>query len=338
MLVRRLARPMLASWYVHDGLDAVRTPAPHVAVARPVADRVTSALGRAPLPDRTLAWAVRAHGAATILAGAGLALGRAPRSSAATLALLTLPLVVAQQPLTSGRTVDRERVAPFVHALGGLGASGGVEDGRPVGVHLSPVTDDEEVAMTWFRDFEGAGLDGLIAKDPDAPYQPGKRVLTKLKHERTADCVVAGYRTHKNDDEAIGSLLLGLWTEDGALASVGVTSSFPMKRRRELFVELQGLVTDLDGHPWDWARHLAGERTPRKSEQSRWAAGKDLSFVPLRPERVVEVRYDYLEGERFRHTTQFVRWRPDRDPRSCTYDQLERPAEFDLAEVLGVGR
>ena len=232
----------------------------------------------------------------------------------------------------------RERRARLDEALGGLGASGGVEDGRPVGVHLSPVTDDEEGAMTWFRDFEGAGLDGLIAKDPDAPYQPGKRVLTKLKHERTADCVVAGYRTHKNDDEAIGSLLLGLWTEDGALASVGVTSSFPMKRRRELFVELQGLVTDLDGHPWDWARHLAGERTPRKSEQSRWAAGKDLSFVPLRPERVVEVRYDYLEGERFRHTTQFVRWRPDRDPRSCTYDQLERPAEFDLAEVLGVGR
>lgn len=123
MLVRRLARPMLASWYVHDGLDAVRTPAPHVAVARPVADRVTSALGRAPLPDRTLAWAVRAHGAATVLAGAGLALGRAPRSSAAALAFLTLPLVVAQQPFTSRRTVDHERVTPFIHALGGLGAA-----------------------------------------------------------------------------------------------------------------------------------------------------------------------------------------------------------------------
>lgn len=123
MLVRRLARPMLASWYVHDGLDAVRTPAPHVAVARPVADRVTTALGRAPLPDRTLAWAVRAHGAATMLAGAGLALGRAPRSSAAALAVLTLPLVVAQQPFASPRKIDKERVGPFVHALGGTGAA-----------------------------------------------------------------------------------------------------------------------------------------------------------------------------------------------------------------------
>ena len=205
-------------------------------------------------------------------------------------------------------------------------------------VHLSPLTADPEVAMRWFTEFEGAGLDGVSGKDPQAPYQSGKRVLTKLKHTRTADCVVAGYRTHKSSDRAIGSLLLGLYDADGRLAHVGVSSSFPMKRRRELFVELQGLVTDLDGHPWDWARHLAGERTPRKSEQSRWAAGKDLSFVPLRPERVVEVRYDYLEGERFRHTTQFVRWRPDRDPRSCTYDQLERPADFDLAVVLGVGR
>lgn len=224
----------------------------------------------------------------------------------------------------------RERRARLEDALGrSLPAGGG-------SVRLSPVTDDEEVAMRWFEDFEGAGLDGLIAKDPEATYQPGKRVLTKLKHERTADCVVAGYRTHKSDDEAVGSLLLGLFTEDGRLAHVGVTSSFPMARRRELFVELQGLVTDLEGHPWDWARQLEGERTPQKGVGSRWNGGKDLSFVPLRPERVVEVRYDYLEGERFRHTTQFVRWRPDREPGSCTYDQLDRPEDYDLADVLAV--
>ena len=226
----------------------------------------------------------------------------------------------------------RERRARLEEALGrSLPDSGG-------SVHLSPITDDHEVAMRWFEEFEGAGLDGLIAKDPQAPYQPGKRVLTKLKHERTADCVVAGYRTHKTDDEAIGSLLLGLWTDEGTLAHVGVSSSFPMARRRELFVELQDLVTDLDGHPWDWARHLEGERTPSKSVGSRWTGGKDLSFTALRPERVVEVRYDYLEGERFRHTTQFVRWRPDRDPASCTYDQLERPVDYALSDVLGVGR
>ena len=226
----------------------------------------------------------------------------------------------------------RDRRARLEEALGAsLPAEGG-------SVRLSPVTDDEDVAMRWFRDFEGAGLDGLIAKDPEATYQPGKRVQTKLKHERTADCVVAGYRTHKSDDEAIGSLLLGLYSADGRLAHVGVTSSFPMARRRELFVELQELVTDLEGHPWDWARQLEGERTPQKGVGSRWNGGKDLSFVPLRPERVVEVRYDYLEGERFRHTTQFVRWRPDREPASCTYDQLERPEAYDLGEVLAVGR
>ena len=202
-------------------------------------------------------------------------------------------------------------------------------------VHLSPLTEDPEVAMRWFTEFEGAGLDGVIGKDPEAPYQPGKRVLTKLKHTRTADCVVAGYRTHKSGDRAIGSLLLGLYDADGRLAHVGVSSSFPMKRRHELFEELQPWVTDLEGHPWDWARHLEGERTPSKSAGSRWAAGKDLSFTPLRPERVVEVRYDYLEGDRFRHTAQFVRWREDREPESCTYDQLETPVSFRLSDVLG---
>jgi ATP-dependent DNA ligase len=146
--------------------------------------------------------------------------------------------------------------------------------------------------------------------------------------------VVAGYRLHKSGGDAIGSLLLGLYQDDGKLASVGVIGAFPMAQRRALFDELQPLVTDFDGHPWDWAAHESGERTPRKNETSRWNAGKDLSFVPLRPERVVEVRYDHMEGPRFRHTAQFSRWRPDREPRSCTYEQLEQPVRFDLDEIV----
>lgn len=203
-------------------------------------------------------------------------------------------------------------------------------------VHLSPVTDDPDVAMRWFTELEGAGLDGIIAKDPAGVYEPNKRVLMKLKHERTADCVVAGYRLHKSGDDALGSLLLGLYDERGSLSSVGVAASFTMARRRELLEELQPLVTDLEDHPWSWAAQVEGERTPQKNAGSRWNAGKDLSFVPLRPERVVEVRYDYLEGERFRHTAHFVRWRPDREPRSCTYDQLDTPSDHDLSTVLGV--
>ena len=202
-------------------------------------------------------------------------------------------------------------------------------------VHLTPATRDLDTAHEWFKVFEGAGLDGLIAKPLDGNYQPDKRVMYKIKHERTADCVVAGYRTHKTDDHAIGSLLLGLYNDEGTLVSVGVVGAFPMARRRELYEELQPLVTDFSDHPWDWAKQEQGFRTPRKSETSRWNAGKDLSFTPLRPERVVEVRYDYMEGVRFRHTTQFVRWRPDRDPRSCTFEQLEVPVRFDLADVLG---
>ncbi|MFP5073151.1 ATP-dependent DNA ligase [Pseudonocardia nantongensis] len=201
-------------------------------------------------------------------------------------------------------------------------------------VHLTPITSDVETARRWFERFEGAGLDGLIAKDPAGGYQPDKRVMTKIKHERTVDCVLAGYRVHKSGPDAVGSLLLGLHDSRGVLVSVGVVGAFPMARRRELMAELQPLVTDFDDHPWAWAKQLDGERTPRKSETSRWNAGKDLSFVPLRPERVVEVRYDYMEGDRFRHTTQFVRWRPDRDPSSCTYEQLERPVGFNLSEVL----
>jgi ATP-dependent DNA ligase len=202
-------------------------------------------------------------------------------------------------------------------------------------IHLTPVTTDREVAAGWFSQFEGAGLDGLIAKPASGTYEPDKRVMLKIKHERTADCVVAGYRIHKSGDGAIGSLLLGLYQDDGKLASVGVVGAFPMARRKELFDELQPLVTTFDQHPWNWAEHEAGQRTPRKAEGSRWNAAKDLSFIPLRPERVLEVRYDHMEGARFRHTAQFVRWRPDREPRSCTYAQLEEPVSFDLAELLG---
>jgi ATP-dependent DNA ligase len=203
-------------------------------------------------------------------------------------------------------------------------------------IHLTPATTDRALAGEWLRRFEGAGLDGVVAKPLDGVYEPDRRVLVKVKHERTADCVVAGYRLHKRGPDLIGSLLLGLYTDTGELASVGVVGAFPMERRRELFAELQPLVTGFEGHPWDWGawREEADRRSWRGSDSSRWNPGKELSFVPLRPERVVEVRYDHLEGRRFRHTAQFVRWRPDRDPRSCTYVQLQEAVGFDLADVL----
>jgi ATP-dependent DNA ligase len=208
-------------------------------------------------------------------------------------------------------------------------------------IHLTPVTLSRAVAEQWFTQFEGAGLDGLVAKSPDGVYEPDRRVMFKIKHERTADCVVAGYRPHKTGDDAIGSLLLGLYKPSGDLASVGVIGAFPMAVRRELRAELEPLVTTFDGHPWNWAARMGGAgggegvRTPRSSEYSRWNVGKDLSFVPLRPERVVEVRYDHMEGTRFRHTAQFVRWRPDREPSSCTFDQLEEPVSYSLSDILG---
>jgi ATP-dependent DNA ligase len=203
-------------------------------------------------------------------------------------------------------------------------------------VHLTPATTDRDLAREWLGRFEGAGLDGVVAKLLDGVYEPDRRVWAKVKHHRTADCVVAGYRLHKRGEDLIGSLLLGLYTDAGELASVGVVGAFPMDRRRELLLELQPLVTTFQGHPWDWGawQQQAEGRTWRGSDSSRWNPGKTLSFVPLRPERVVEVRYDHLEGRRFRHTAQFVRWRPDRDPRSCTYAQLEEAVNFDLAEVL----
>ena len=197
-------------------------------------------------------------------------------------------------------------------------------------VHLTPMTDDEVLAQRWFDELEGAGLDGLIAKSPDLRYQPDKRVMTKVKHVRTADCVVAGYRLHTTSRDAVGSLMLGVYGDDGSLASIGVIGAFPMARRRELFAELQPLIVDAAEHPWSWAAEAG--RAPEGG--SRWNPKKDLSFVPLRPERVVEVRYDYLEGARFRHPPQFVRWRPDRDPASCGYAQLSQPTPFDLADAL----
>ena len=202
-------------------------------------------------------------------------------------------------------------------------------------VYVTPATRDRAVAVTWFSQFEGAGLDGVVAKPLDGPYEPDKRVMFKVKHERTADCVVAGYRPHKSGDDVIGSLLLGLYDDTGRLASVGVVGAFPMARRRELFTELQPLVTSFEGHPWNWgAGQQEGVRNPRSSETSRWNAGKDLSFVPLRPERVLEVRYEHMEGTRFRHTAQFSRWRPDRTPESCGFAQLEEPVSYDLSQIL----
>lgn len=206
-------------------------------------------------------------------------------------------------------------------------------------VFITPATGDLAVAREWFERFEGAGLDGVVAKPLDGTYQPDKRTMFKIKHERTADCVVAGYRWHKSGG-IVGSLLLGLYGDDGRLQHVGVAASFPMARRRALVDELAPyVVTDLSQHPWgewaDQAAHLGG-RLP--GAVSRWSAGKDLSFVPLRPELVVEVAYDHMEGDRFRHTAQFRRWRSDRTPESCTYEQLEAPAGLDLAEILPVSR
>jgi ATP-dependent DNA ligase len=202
-------------------------------------------------------------------------------------------------------------------------------------VHITAATTDHATAQRWFHQFEGAGLDGVVAKPLNGRYEPDKRTMFKIKHERTADCVVAGYRVHKDGPNLIGSLLLGLYNDRGELASVGVIGAFSMARRAELFEELQPLVTTFDDHPWAWAKQEEGTRTPRNAERSRWSVGKDLSFTPLRPVRVVEVRYEHMEGVRFRHTAQFVRWRPDRDPSSCTYEQLDEPVKYDLADVLG---
>lgn len=204
-------------------------------------------------------------------------------------------------------------------------------------VHLAPSTTDPAVAQEWFERYEGAGLDGIVARPLELPYQPDTRAMYKIKHERTADCVVAGYRFHKSGP-IVGSLLLGLYDDRGTLQHVGVCAAFPMKRRAELVGELEPLVTDVAGHPWgSWGDAEAHEGSRMPGAPSRWSGKKDMSWVALRPERVLEVAYDHMEGDRFRHTTQFRRWRPDRTPGSCTYAQLEEVVRYDLAKVLSAG-
>ena len=210
-------------------------------------------------------------------------------------------------------------------------------------VHLSPATRDRDLAADWFQRFEGAGLDGVVAKRLTAPYQPGKRAMLKVKHQRTADCVVAGFRWHKNGPGThIGSLLLGLFDDESTLHHVGITSSFTWDRRAALVEELAPLREGaLDDHPWrDWAEwattgdtDASGQRLPGAT--SRWNRGKDLSWEPLRAERVVEVAYDHLQGTRFRHATTFKRWRPDKPPSACRYDQLETTPAFEIAGIFG---
>jgi ATP-dependent DNA ligase len=203
-----------------------------------------------------------------------------------------------------------ERRAELERALGGARAP----------LHVTPMTRDPAVARRWFAQFEGAGLDGVVAKPAAAPYQPGKRVMLKIKHQRTADCVVGGFRWHRADRRAIGSLLLGLYDDSGTLRHVGVTSSFTMATRRALVDELLPLRTRT-------APFTVGG-------VSRWSAGRDLSWVPLRPERVCEVKYDHLQGRRFRHATIFLRWRPDKRPGDCRYDQLDVAAPYEILRVF----
>ena len=203
-------------------------------------------------------------------------------------------------------------------------------------VYLTPMTRDRSLAAEWLDRFEGAGLDGVIAKPEQQPYSPGKRAMFKIKHARTADCVVAGFRWHKSGPDAVGSLLLGLYDDKGTLHHIGVTSSFTMATRKALVKELEPLRKDaLKKHPWrEWAEaEGSGQRMP--GGHSRWSAGKDLSWEPLRIERVCEVKYDHLQGDRFRHASTFIRWRPDRHPDDCSYDQLEVTTPFELEKVFG---
>ena len=202
-------------------------------------------------------------------------------------------------------------------------------------LHIAPATLDQALAGQWFREYEGAGLDGVMAKPLDLPYRPDQRLMVKVKHERTADCVVAGYREHKSGP-VVGSLLLGLYDAAGRLQHVGVCASFPMRRRAELVEELAPLrMPSAAGHPWaDWANEEAHTTARMPGGPSRWSGDKDLSWVPLRPELVCEVAYDHMQGDRFRHTTRFRRWRPDREPSGCSYAQLDEPVRYDLADVL----
>ncbi|MEU0145189.1 ATP-dependent DNA ligase [Streptomyces sp. NPDC006288] len=210
-------------------------------------------------------------------------------------------------------------------------------EGASAPVHLAPATTDASLAQEWFERYEGAGLDGVVAKPLDLPYKPDARVMFKIKHERTADCVVAGYRFHKSGP-VVGSLLLGLYDSGGALQHVGVCAAFSMKRRAELLEELDPLRVEPAEHPWSaWADATAHEGSRLPGAPSRWSGRKDLSWVALSPERVCEVAYDHMEGDRFRHTTQFRRWRPDRTAADCSYEQLEEVVRYDLSEVLRRG-
>ncbi len=207
-------------------------------------------------------------------------------------------------------------------------------------IHLTPATRDRKIAEDWFRRFEGAGLDGVMAKPADGIYEPDKRVMLKVKHERECDCVVAGFRWHKKGDrDSVGSLLLGLFDNSGGLQHVGVCASFSDAKRHELVTFLAPYRENaLDGHPWrQWAEWVeSGQRIP--GGQSRWSQGKDLSWEPLRPELVVEVAYDHMQGNRFRHTAQFRRWRADKKPSACTYEQLEVVPPEEVAAIFGGGR
>jgi ATP-dependent DNA ligase len=208
---------------------------------------------------------------------------------------------------------------------------------RDVGppVHLTPMTRERKIAAQWLARFEGAGLDGVVAKPVALSYQPGKRAMIKVKHVRSADCVVAGFRWYKGGKDAVGSLLLGLYDAHGVLQHVGVTSSFPTAVRKQLVAELTPLRKNaLAGHPWrEWAQ-ASDEGVRMPGAQSRWSAGKDLSWEPLRPERVCEVKYDHLQGDRFRHAAIFLRWRPDKAPADCRYDQLEVTRPYELQKVF----
>src|SRR5438094_4548425 len=216
-----------------------------------------------------------------------------------------------------------------------------VLEGAVPPVHPSPATRDRSLAEDWFRRFEGAGLDGVMAKRLDAPYRAGERTMIKVKHARSADCVVAGFRWHKNSTGTmVGSLLLGLYDEDGTLHHVGVTAAFTNAVRKQLVADLAPLRENaLEGHPWrDWAEaQEAANATGQRllGATSRWNRGKDLSWEPLRPERVCEVAYDHMQGTRFRHAAQFVRWRPDKRPQDCRYDQLEVTPPYELERVFG---
>jgi ATP-dependent DNA ligase len=207
---------------------------------------------------------------------------------------------------------------------------------RPV--YLTPMTRERSQAEHWLEHFEGAGLDGVIAKSAALTYQPGKRAMLKVKHARTAECVVAGFRWYKSGKDAVGSLLLGLYDDQGVLQHVGVTSSFTMAMRTQLVKELAPLRKDaIKDHPWrEWAGADA-ESSRMPGSHSRWSAGKDLSWEPLRIERVCEVKYDHLQGDRFRHAAIFLRWRPDKPPEDCRYDQLEVTKPYELAKVFSSG-